>query len=117
LTERCGLEKVVELRGLKRLREPEVIDTFYSKRMRIIKLDDTNTDEHTRKLQVWNWAALIKQQKQRVSVFQQTMTFISVLDLAFSYYTAPCLLLYMDCGISKFHSDSHLLLLRNEDME
>jgi hypothetical protein len=69
-TERCGLEKVAELGGLKRLREPGTIDEFYSKRMKICKLDDSNIDEHTRKVQVSNWDSIIKQQRQRVSALQ-----------------------------------------------
>jgi hypothetical protein len=69
-TERCGLEKAVELGGLKRSREPGSTDEFYSKRMKLRKLDDANIDEHTRKVQASNWTSIIQQQKQKVSVLQ-----------------------------------------------
>jgi hypothetical protein len=65
-TERSGLEKTTELDPLKRAREPAAVDDFYSKRMRICKLDDANIDDHTRKVQASNWALIINQQKQKV---------------------------------------------------
>jgi hypothetical protein len=69
-TEHCGLEKAAEIGSLKRPREPAAADDFYSKRMKLQKLDDANIDEHTRKVQASNWASIIEQQKQKVSAFR-----------------------------------------------
>lgn len=66
-SDKHGLEKTTTLAGLKRSFEPEGDEPeFYSHRTKIIKLDDANEDESTRRTRVVNWASIMKRRRQLV---------------------------------------------------